>query len=176
MNAGFDDAAANFRTSDYCMDVAEWACRRCLLNMAIYALVLPVTHEARYVDDDESDESDSDGRWEMAELPVRLFYVGYLSPQARLRIGQLAPHYWLDWDDEMGIAYFMNHCSECGAGQGDREIHEEYPSAFDLSNRRTSETSRVVPLHEPLAAHAAGFAIDAWRFPMAGDRARVKAG
>ena len=149
----------NTRCLSYFIVTARWNCRRCGRVTPVHALVLPAAHETLAVDDDSRQEGVM-AVWEPAGFPTLMFYVDYLTSPVRRRIRQSAPHYWLDLDGETDSSYFMNHCERCGAKQADRSIHEEYPGAFCDTRADCISAIQLTEVHEPLAARAAGFAIE----------------
>ncbi len=87
-----------------------------------------------------------------------LFLVEGIPERARVRLRLLAPHYWLDREDAMAQAYWLNHCVRCGGRQNDFELYCEPGGAFAPVGHRPAGAICLQWVPEPIEVGALGYA------------------
>src|SRR5277367_1701758 len=142
---------ANVRSESYFVASAEARCWHCSSPTRVLALAVPQSHE--FLDDE------SDG-WHCAGGSAFLFYVARVPDPVRDRLSTLSRFFRLAASPATLSAYWANHCEHCGALLGDHELHCEPEGPFMPSSEAASARIRLLQIHEPFEAAAAGYALE----------------
>jgi hypothetical protein len=149
----------NSRSRTYCIARSLQRCESCACFTPVIGLVLSAGHETLEsgADADGDPEAAAADSWESAETRALLFFVEYLSQTVQRRLQQVSRHYRLEYDDQEGQTYWMNHCSFCGAKQGDFELYCEPEGAFMPISEEEAAFIRLFEVSEPFEALAGGY-------------------
>lgn len=141
----------NIRAGHYLLVQSARECWRCRRPTRIFAIMLPTGHEVLWVGDDPGDEE-----WQIVQEPTRLSYIDYLPAAIAERLRSLAPDYRLEFSETVQSFYWMNHCEQCGAKQGDYDTIEDYGSPFNPAASQDAADIVLREIREPFAASCAG--------------------
>jgi hypothetical protein len=153
----------NVRSHSYYVVCTDAGCWYCGLSTRLLALAVPHGHEV--LDSDAtSAAADHDApapdAWERADINAFLFYVECLPDDVQSRLTQLSRNYRLAYSTATLSSYWANHCQHCGALLGDHELHCEPDGAFMPTSEGAATGIRLVQIHEPFQALAAGYAFE----------------
>jgi len=142
---------ANVRSPAYYVARTSLPCPHCGLATRLLALALPQGHEALQEDD---------SAWQRENADALLFYVESLPGFVQDRLRQLSRSFRLGFDAGANNTYWANHCEHCGTLLGDHELHCEPEGAFLPASEITAGRIQLLPIPEPFAAAATGYACD----------------
>jgi hypothetical protein len=151
--------SVNTRSRTYYIAGSVQRCGTCARFTPVIGLVLFPGHETLESGGDadgDADASAADG-WELAETRALLMYVEYLPQTVRRRLRQFSRRYRLEYDEQEGQSYWMNHCSRCGAQQPDFELYCEPEGAFMPTSEEAAEFITLYEFEEPFEARAGGY-------------------
>jgi len=147
----------NNRSQTYSIARGVQRCASCAQLTPVVGLVLPPDHETREMR--EAEESAAPEVWEAAEAGALLFFIEYLPQAVQNRVHELSQHYRLDDGEPGEPRYWMNHCSFCGAPQGDLDLYCEPEGAFSPISEQAAASIRLREVLEPFEAQAGGYAL-----------------
>lgn len=132
-------------------------CDTCARFTPVIGLVLFPGHETLESSADADEEAAAADVWESAETRALLLFVEYLPEAVQRRLRQFSQHYRLEYDEQEGQSYWMNHCSFCGAKQTDFELYCEPEGAFVPISKQAAALIRFYEVPEPFEALAGGY-------------------
>ncbi len=97
-------------------------CWQCQQNTSVSALLL----------DKFQQRFDEDDPWEQTTEPSLLGFISFISPEAENAWLQEAPLVALAATRSSEATYYANHCSHCGAVQGDWHLREPGAAFFPV--------------------------------------------
>jgi hypothetical protein len=149
----------NSRSQTYAVARGLQRCCRCARFTPVIGLALFPGHETLESSTDAhvNEESAAADVWESVEARVLLFFVEYLPEAVWRRLQQFSKYYRLEYDEQEGQSYWMNHCLFCGAKQGDFELYCEPEGAFMPISGQAAAMIRFYEVPEPFEALAGGY-------------------
>jgi hypothetical protein len=147
----------NNRSASYLIACGLQQCACCQRLTPVVGLFVPAGHETLEIDADAASEVLAPEVWEAAAAGAVLFDVEYLPSAIQNRLRQLSPHYRAAVSDTTGASNWMNHCSYCGAQQGDFDLYCEPEGAFVPISPDAAAKIRLVKVREPFEAQASGY-------------------
>lgn len=120
-----DPTDIGVRAEHYYILESSRACWKCNQSTRLYGFLLPGDHEFLYVEDEPEDDY-----WERYAIPATVSYVTNLIPEVKEKIKQFGDSYRVNLSEMTASQYWMNHCENCGAKQGDFQLHVEPGGAF----------------------------------------------
>lgn len=133
------------RAPRYAVIQSRQVCWRCGHDTPVVGLLVPAEHEQLWIDDDpDLDE------WERPDSASTVSHVSRLPAPVLARLQAASPHYRMGSSKAAGD-YFINHCVECGAVQGDHFLYGEPEGAFFFMSEGEVEATRATAIDEPLA-------------------------
>jgi len=148
----------NNRSQTYTVARAMQRCANCGELTGVIGIFLPAGHETLEIDPDAEEDTTAAETWEVVEAGAGVFYVEHLPQAVQFRLRQLSQHYYIGAGDVAGRSYWMNHCSLCGASQGDFELYCEPEGAFMPMSAEAAGSIQLHEVLEPFAAQAVGYA------------------
>jgi hypothetical protein len=121
------------------------------------ALAVPPGHETLQSEDEDLPESAAD-LWCLAECHALLFHLEFVPPAVAERMCGLAPAFRSGPEARDGTVRWSNHCSACGLAIDDEDLFCEPGGAFFPAAEAPARLIRLLPVEEPLAAPAGGYA------------------
>jgi len=133
------------RAPRYAVIQGNQNCWRCKQDTPVVGLLVPAEHEERWVDDDpDLDE------WERPDSASIVSHVSRLPATVLARLQAVSPHYRMGSTKAAGD-YFINHCVECGAVQGDHFLYGEPDGTFFFMSEVEVDGIRTSAIDEPFA-------------------------
>ncbi|MGA2398180.1 MAG: hypothetical protein ABSG30_09000 [Steroidobacteraceae bacterium] len=148
----------NVRSDSYWIVHALGECGGCRAATRFVALALPPRHQSLTLDWDVRRDEFVSYRWETAESSAFLFYIEYLSDDARRRLQAAAPSYRFALSERTQGSYWANHCASCGAPVDDHDLFCEPDGAFLPTSAATASAVTLVRVEEVLEAGVVGYA------------------
>jgi hypothetical protein len=151
----------NVRSQTYYVARTTVPCWHCGLSTQLLALAMPQNHETLHMDTrgGADDRPDVD-TWQRANLHAFLFYVEYLPDGVQGRLSHISQFFRLAYSAATLNSYWANHCEYCGTLLPDHELHCEPDGAFMPSTEVAAANIRLLQIHEPFEAVAAGYAFE----------------
>ena len=153
----------NVRSKGYLIARTAGVCAHCGLKTRLVALVLPVSHEALSLAEDEQDGTETDS-WDTVPCSAFLFKLGYLPDDVQRRMGGFSKTYRPAMSAAAQGSYWANHCEHCGSLLDDHELFCEPDGAFLPTDESNASIIHLVPIDEALEAVAAGYAYEPYFF------------
>lgn len=158
------DDACNYRADHYLIARAVGVCLHCGAATRFVAVMLPEGHEARALPEESGHEAGGSTApadpWDRVGRRALVFHVEFLPEAVRRRLQEHAPGYRLAASETTQCSYWANHCERCGAMQEDHELFCEPEGAFLPMSPAAAKAILLLPVGEPCAAGAGGYAID----------------
>ncbi len=148
----------NVRSQGYWIAQTVGTCTRCGAFTRLLALGLPPRHEALSLDDG-SDAAEPEA-WELANCNAFLFYIERLPEAVAARLQTHSAVYRPAYSAAALGTYWANHCESCGSLLEDHDLFCEPDGAFAPASPAAAAAIELVRIEEPIAAAAAGYAIE----------------
>jgi hypothetical protein len=116
------------RAEYYYIVESSCACWKCGQSTRVYCFLLPVDHETLPEEGEFDDEELY--TWRRNDAPTMLSYVTNLIPEVVEKLRTFGDVYRVNLSEMTESQYWMNHCENCGAKQGDFHLHSEPGGAF----------------------------------------------
>jgi hypothetical protein len=149
----------NVQSASYFVARADARCWHCGRFTCVVALALPRHHETL-----ESDEPEAEPAWQPSSANAFLFHVSHLPEPVAQKLRQLCAGYRLAYSEVTLSVHWANHCEHCERLLGDDELHCE-PGIFMPASQADAESIELFRIEEPIAAIAAGYALEPEYFP-----------
>ena len=149
----------NVRSKGYLIARTAGVCAHCGLKTRLVALVLPVSHEALSLAEDEQDGTETDS-WDTVPCSAFLFKLGYLPDDVQRRMGGFSKTYRPAMSAAAQGSYWANHCEHCGSLQADDELFCEPEGAFFPVDAASASVIELTHIDEPFEAAAGGYACE----------------
>jgi hypothetical protein len=149
----------NVRSKGYLIARTASACSGCGLETRLIALVLPPSHEALSLAEDEQDGPDADS-WDPVPSSAFLFHVVYLPDDIQQRLQRLSSTYRPALSAAAQGPYWANHCEHCGALQEDHDLFCEPEGAFFPVDAASASVIELTHVGEPFQAATGGYACE----------------
>ncbi len=151
----------NVRSQTYYVARTAVPCWHCGLPTQLLALAMPRNHETLHVDTSVRVGGRPDlDTWQRVNVSAFLFYVEYLSDDVQGRLSQISQSFRLAYSVATLNSYWANHCEYCGTLLADHELHCEPDGAFAPVTEVAAANIRLLRIHEPFEAVAAGYAVE----------------
>jgi hypothetical protein len=116
------------RAEEYYIAEGNRACWKCGQSTRVFCFLLPVGHEILSEEGEYGDEELY--TWQRNDAPTMMSYVTNLTPGVVEKLRPFGDIYRLNRSETTQSQYWMNHCENCGAKQGDFQLHSEPGGAF----------------------------------------------
>lgn len=110
-----------FKANGFYLIKSKNKCYSCLKYSTVFGFVLPKSH-LEYDDEYET--------WRQGRSFIAPYFISHLSESAENTITSIAKNYKQSYSKTMNSRYWMNHCDNCGAKQGDFFMYAEPGGAF----------------------------------------------
>jgi hypothetical protein len=151
--------SVNVRSQGYLIARTAGACSRCGLKTRLVALVLPPSHEAMSLAEDEQNGPEADS-WDPVPCSAFLFHVGYLPDEVRQRLEGFSKTYRPAASAAAQGSYWANHCEHCGSLQEDQDLFCEPEGAFFPVDAASASVIELTHIDEPFEAATGGYACE----------------
>lgn len=134
----------NIRAMHYFIVQSHTHCWRCKEITRVFSFLLPPEHELYEPEDD-----DGPGYWYSPKGVCIVSMVDALPPAVLSQMKRYTPNYRRAYSRTAGTMYFMNHCEQCNAAQGDFYMHNEPGGAFCPTDTLEAQSMLLYPIAEP---------------------------
>lgn len=156
----------NLRSVGYFIAKSSQTCWQCQNKTGVFSFVLPVGHEIAEPVDEEDEgfgpndnyddaaflawiDSAASSTWEPQEAACVVSNVTLLPSSVITRVMLRTVNYRVDFSKTAESSYWMNHCDNCGAKQGDFQLYHEPGGAFFPMDQQDAEGISLERIGEP---------------------------
>lgn len=140
------DDEFNLRSERYFILKNRRECWKCREITSVFSILLDEEHQELQYDDDDPSVS----KWVSNDVLVIATSMEHMDPKTAKRMQQFAPQYTLDFSSTAGMKYYMNHCEQCTAKQGDFMLHSEPGGAFFPTSPEEASEIEFFQVEEPI--------------------------
>jgi hypothetical protein len=156
-----DLPSPRFRSEAYWLAQVAVLCPCCGAATRVVGVALPANHET------QGDAEDQGCGWQCVAANALLFFITQISRETECHLRQLAPGFRRADSGAAAESHWVNHCEHCGALLDDQDLHCEPGDTFVPLTAEQGSKIRLIEIHEPFEASAAGYSLEPAFLPFA---------